>query len=61
MVRPTALIRVLAPSQTRISLVEVNILVEKSITVVKHGWPVKKKKKKKSNSTLYYVQEYYSS
>ena len=46
MVRPTALIRVLAPSQARLSLVEVNILVEKSITVVKHGWPVKQKKKK---------------
>ena len=47
MVRPTALIRVLAPSQARLSLVEVNILVEKSIVVVKHGWPVKQKKKKK--------------
>ena len=50
MVRPTALIRVLAPNQTRLSLVEVNILVEKSIVVVKHGWPVKQKKKKKKKS-----------
>lgn len=35
MVRPTTLIRGLAPNQTHLSLVNVTILVEKSIKVVK--------------------------
>lgn len=70
MVRPTALIRGLAPNQTHLSLVDVSILVEKSIKVVKTWLASKtakaarhKKKKKKvatkkeSNSALYYIQE----
>ena len=66
MVRPTALIRGLAPNQTHLSLVDVSILVEKSIKVVKTWLASKTAKaarhkkvatKKESNSALYYIQE----
>lgn len=67
MVRPTTLIRGLVPNQTHLSLVDVSILVEKSIKVVKTWLASKtakvarhKKKvttKKESNSALYYIQE----